>query len=174
MFLCGSGEYDELTLAQMLSTLAKVVTTLCKQGNKGQQITEAVGAIGHVQSIAHHNHQNQLELHKGLLLPCPWFTLPLASVLAILLQCNSYQVRYSQTAGCDQSPAQPAIVLEYGAEDAHRLRCQRQRPSLLPGISWNDSDVVRIRDTPVRGTHRPLYASLSFCSYTAVPAHVIS
>lgn len=56
MFLCGSGEYDELTLAEMLLTLAKVVTTLCKQGNKGQQVTEAVGAIGCVQSIAHHNH----------------------------------------------------------------------------------------------------------------------
>lgn len=42
MFLCGSREYDELTLAEMLSTLAKVVTTLCRQGGKGQRATETV------------------------------------------------------------------------------------------------------------------------------------
>lgn len=52
MFLCGSGEYDELTLAEMLSTLAKIVTTLCRQGNKGQRVTETVSAISRVQSIA--------------------------------------------------------------------------------------------------------------------------
>lgn len=44
IFLCGSREYDELTLAEMLSTLAKVITTLCRQGSKGQRATEAVGA----------------------------------------------------------------------------------------------------------------------------------
>lgn len=44
MFLCGSREYDELTLADMLATLAKVVTTLCRQGSKAQRATEAVGA----------------------------------------------------------------------------------------------------------------------------------
>eukprot|EP00904_Undaria_pinnatifida_P003079 jgi/Undpi1/12772/HiC_scaffold_6.g02440.m1 len=40
MFLCGSGEYDELTLAEILSTLAKVITALCRQGNKSQQVTQ--------------------------------------------------------------------------------------------------------------------------------------
>lgn len=73
IFLCGSGEYDELTLAEMLSTLAKVVTTLCRQGNKGQRVTEAVGAIDRVQYIAHHN---RLQSHMGFLLSCPLFTIP--------------------------------------------------------------------------------------------------
>lgn len=45
MFLCGSGEYDELTLAEILSTLAKVITALCRQGNKSQQVTQEVGAV---------------------------------------------------------------------------------------------------------------------------------
>ncbi|CAN0448433.1 unnamed protein product, partial [Hapterophycus canaliculatus] len=40
LFLCGSGEYDELTLADMLSTLAKVIVALCRQGNKNQRATE--------------------------------------------------------------------------------------------------------------------------------------
>lgn len=42
VFLCGSGEYDELTLADILGSLAKIITALCKQGNKGQKATEAV------------------------------------------------------------------------------------------------------------------------------------
>lgn len=40
LFLCGSGEYDELTLADMLSSLAKAVVTLCRQGSKNQRATE--------------------------------------------------------------------------------------------------------------------------------------
>lgn len=47
LFLCGSGEYDELTLAEMLSTLAKVIVALCRQGNKNQRATETVGATQH-------------------------------------------------------------------------------------------------------------------------------
>lgn len=47
LFLCGSGEYDELTLADMLSTLAKAITALCRQG-KNQRATETVGATGNV------------------------------------------------------------------------------------------------------------------------------
>lgn len=42
LFLCGSGEFDELTLADMLSTLAKVIVALCRQGNKNQRATETV------------------------------------------------------------------------------------------------------------------------------------
>lgn len=44
LFLCGSGEYDELTLADMLSTLAKSILALCRQGSKNQRATETVGA----------------------------------------------------------------------------------------------------------------------------------
>ncbi len=40
LFLCGSGEYDELTLADMLSSLAKAIVTLCRQGSKNQRATE--------------------------------------------------------------------------------------------------------------------------------------
>ncbi|CAN0526664.1 unnamed protein product, partial [Ectocarpus sp. 12 AP-2014] len=40
LFLCGSGECDELTLADMLSTLAKVIVALCRQGGKHQRATE--------------------------------------------------------------------------------------------------------------------------------------
>ena len=43
VFLCGCREYDELILADILAALAKIITTLCKQGNKGQTATEAVG-----------------------------------------------------------------------------------------------------------------------------------
>eukprot|EP00752_Nemacystus_decipiens_P003776 g3476.t2 len=42
LFLCGSGEYDELTLADMLSTLAKSIVSLCRQGGKNQRATESV------------------------------------------------------------------------------------------------------------------------------------
>lgn len=42
MFLCGSREYDELTLCDALASLATVITTLCKQGGKGQWANEAV------------------------------------------------------------------------------------------------------------------------------------
>ncbi|CAM9508685.1 unnamed protein product [Ascophyllum nodosum] len=41
VFLCGCREYDELILADILAALAKIITTLCKQGNKGQTATEA-------------------------------------------------------------------------------------------------------------------------------------
>lgn len=44
LFLCGSGEYDELILADMLSTLAKSILALCRQGSKNQKATEQVGA----------------------------------------------------------------------------------------------------------------------------------
>ncbi|CAN0290800.1 unnamed protein product [Ectocarpus sp. 6 AP-2014] len=40
LFLCGSGECDELTLADMLATLAKVIVALCRQGGKHQRATE--------------------------------------------------------------------------------------------------------------------------------------
>lgn len=43
LFLCGSGECDELTLADMLSTLAKAIVALCRQGGKHQRATETVG-----------------------------------------------------------------------------------------------------------------------------------
>lgn len=56
MFLCGSREYDELTLADMLATLAKVVTTLCRQGSKAQRATEAVGAYSYRRSTVQHPH----------------------------------------------------------------------------------------------------------------------
>lgn len=97
IFLCGSGEYDELTLAEMLSTLAKVVTTLCRQGNKAQRVTEAVGATDRVQYTAHHN---QLQLHKGLVLSCPLFTMP-SSARPCDFYISSMVPRYSQSAGCD-------------------------------------------------------------------------
>lgn len=42
LFLCGSGEYDELTLADMLSTLAKSIVSLCRQGGKNHRATESV------------------------------------------------------------------------------------------------------------------------------------
>lgn len=42
LFLCGSGEYDELTLADMLSTLAKSIVSLCRHGGKKQRATESV------------------------------------------------------------------------------------------------------------------------------------
>ncbi|CAN0426024.1 unnamed protein product [Pylaiella littoralis] len=42
LFLCGSGEYDELTLADMLSMLAKSILALCRQGSKNQRATETV------------------------------------------------------------------------------------------------------------------------------------
>lgn len=42
LFLCGSAEYDELTLADMLSTLAKSIVSLCRQGGKNQRATESV------------------------------------------------------------------------------------------------------------------------------------
>eukprot|EP00903_Cladosiphon_okamuranus_P017675 g16276.t1 len=42
LFLCGSGEYNELTLADMLSTLAKSIVSLCRQGSKNQRATESV------------------------------------------------------------------------------------------------------------------------------------
>lgn len=45
LFLCGSGEYDELTLADMLSTLAKSIVTLCRQGGKNQRATETVRVV---------------------------------------------------------------------------------------------------------------------------------
>lgn len=45
MFLCGSREYDELTLCDMLKSLAKVITTLCRMGGKGQRATETVGGL---------------------------------------------------------------------------------------------------------------------------------
>lgn len=48
LFLCGSGEYDELTLADMLSTLAKSIVALCRQGGKNQRATESVSVSGNV------------------------------------------------------------------------------------------------------------------------------
>ena len=46
LFLCGSGEYDELTLADMLSTLAKSIVSLCRQGGKNHRATESVRTLG--------------------------------------------------------------------------------------------------------------------------------
>lgn len=48
LFLCGSGEYDELTLADMLSTLAKSIVSLCRQGGKNQKATESVRDVSYV------------------------------------------------------------------------------------------------------------------------------
>lgn len=45
LFLCGSREYDELTLCDILASLAKVITSLCRQGGKGRA-TEAVSIDG--------------------------------------------------------------------------------------------------------------------------------
>lgn len=47
MFLCGSREYDELTLCDMFSSLATVISNLCRQSGKGQRAaSEAVRDFG--------------------------------------------------------------------------------------------------------------------------------